>query len=251
MADSLALLSQWLTGSRKPRNRNRGARRRTWISEPGAVQSAFVHSQIEALEHRLLLAGAPVISAPATASTPENVPLVFSPAEKNPISLKDASAVEESDNLSLTVEQGTFTLANASALTFVNDTKNDSPIINAIGSLAALNAAVDGLVYQPMHGYIGSISLKLTLFNREDNQYGSATVAVTVAPAPTITVPLPSTALENGSLTFSQAENDPFTVKDHGESSDNIDTLKLNVSHGTLTLGPTTVCLSPEMVQLR
>jgi hypothetical protein len=120
----------------------------------------------------------PAVKAPATAIAAENSPLTFSSALGNAIRLIDSAAVGTSDNLSMIANNGTLTLANASALTFVNGTKNDSQLVNAKGTLAALNSALDGLVYQPFPGFTGSDSLQISLFNSGDNLMGSATVSL-------------------------------------------------------------------------
>jgi hypothetical protein len=64
--------------------------------------------------------------------------------------------------VSLTVQHGKLTLASTAGLTFqVGDGKGDGTMTFR-GTIAAINAALDGLTYAPAKGYVGSDSLTIT-----------------------------------------------------------------------------------------
>jgi hypothetical protein len=214
-------------------NGRRSSRRRG--NRLAAIQPALLQCQAESLEARLMLS----VTAPASASVNENAALTFSAAGGNAIEVADAAATATSDNVSLSVTHGRLKLANSSSLTFLNGTANDSAAVNVTGTLTALNAALNGLVYQPASGYSGSDSLAISVFDSGNDVKLSAKVMITVDAPPKIDTLAPSTVLENGSLSFSTAGNNPVRVTDTAEVDGNDDSLTLSVTHGTLTLGTT------------
>jgi hypothetical protein len=213
--------------------RRSGARRRNGHIA-GAVQPALFHCRSEVLEERLMLAASPIINSPASASARENTPLTFS-TSGNSISIIDVGATAtSSEMLGLSVGNGTLTLQNTSLLTFNNGTKNTSGVLNVSGTLANLNLALDGLIYQPTSGFSGSDQLTITVIDPGDNLTRTAKVVITVDAPPVINSPATARVNENASLTFSTS-NDPITVIDPYASGAS-DTLTLSVKKGTLKL---------------
>ncbi len=180
----------------------------------------------------------PAITAPSTATVAENASLVFSTAKGNAITLADASAGSGSDSLSLSVSHGILTLASTAGLTFTTG-GNGTASFTVTGTLSSLNAALNGLLYQPTAGYSGSDTLGISLSDPGDSlsTSGSVGVTVTAAAAPTITAPASGSLNENSSLTFSSSNGNAVSVTD--SSAGSTDSLTLSVTHGTLTLAST------------
>jgi hypothetical protein len=176
----------------------------------------------------------PAISAPTTASVSENSSYTFSGSA---ISLTDAAASGSSDSLTLAVQQGTLTLGSTTGLTFSTGS-NGSSSITVTGTLANLNAAVQGLVYTPNTGFYGSDSLQLAVYDSGDRQSGSLAVGLTVNALvpPSVSAPSLVALVENSSYTFSSGAIGLTDAVASGSS----DSLSLSVSDGSLTLGSTT-----------
>ena len=127
----------------------------------------------------------PSVSGPSATSVNENATLLFSTAQGDAITLADSQAGSNADTLTLNVTDGTLTLGSTSGLTSVSG--NGSSSVTLSGTLANLNAALNGLVYTPNSGYSGPDSLKFRSPIRAIISRGSAAVALTVnAPSPPI-----------------------------------------------------------------
>jgi len=181
----------------------------------------------------------PTISGPASASLTQNGSLTFSSANGDAISVADASAGSNADSLTLSVAHGTLTLPSTSGLT-VTAGANGSASFTVTGTVASLNAALNGLIYQPTSGYTGSDSLAVSISDPGDSLSASASVALTVNAftPPTITAPATALLIENGSLTFATSKGNAITVADSSLGG-GTDSLTLAVTHGTLTLSTT------------
>ncbi len=130
------------------------------------------------------------VTAPASASVNENTSLVFSSANGNAISVADVNAGSASEQLSLSITNGTLTLASTKGLTITSG-KNASASMTFKGTLTNLNAALNGLTFTPTTGFTGSPSLAISYKNLSNSKTATANVAVTVAvPAsqPTVTI---------------------------------------------------------------
>jgi hypothetical protein len=181
----------------------------------------------------------PTITAPANGSLSENGSLVFSSSKGNAITVADASAGGSADSLTLSVTHGTLTLATVSGLTFTTGSNGSASFI-VTGTITNLNAALNGLTYQPTAGYTGSDSLAITLADSGDSLSASDSLGLSIAAAspPTIAAPTSGTLNENGSLAFSTANSNAISVADSSAGSSS-DSLTLSVTHGTLTLAST------------
>ena len=179
--------------------------------------------------------GPPAISAPNSVALNEDSSFTFS----GTLGLIDA-AIAPSDSLTLIVSNGTLTLASTAGLNF-GTTSNDSSSITVTGTLANLNAALDGLVYTPTRGFAGTDLLRMSVQDATDSLSGSAGVelAVSAVPHPIIVVPPAQSINENGTYTFPQTPTVFFNIIDPVASGTS-DTLTLSVADGTLTLGSTT-----------
>ena len=126
----------------------------------------------------------PSITAPTTGSLVQNGSLVFSTVNGNSISITDAAA--GTDSLSLSVAQGTLFLGSTAGLIFTSGA-NGTSSFTVKGTVTRLNAALNGLAYQPLSGYAGSDTLLIQVADPGDNLSAQATVSRTVNAPPTIT----------------------------------------------------------------
>ncbi len=181
---------------------------------------------------------APTVTAPASATLLENSSLVFSSANGNAITVADSAAGSNSDSMTLSVTHGTLTLSTTSGLTFTGS--NDTPSFTVTGTVASLNAALNGLTYTPTASYTGSDSLSVSITDPGDSESASKSVALTINAfsPPTVSAPGSASVVLNGSLVFSSANHNAITVADSGPGSGS-DSLMLTVTHGTVTLSTT------------
>ncbi len=175
----------------------------------------------------------PAITAPATATTNENVPLTFSGA--NAISVADTAVTSTADSLTLSVDVGTLKLGSTSGLTFTAGA-NQTASMTVTGTIGNLDAALVGLTYTSTSGYAGSDALTISLADPGDALSNSTSVGLTINAPPVITAPATGSMEENFSLVFSGAN--AISVADTAAGG-NADSLTLSVGDGTLILGST------------
>ncbi|HEV3301994.1 MAG TPA: hypothetical protein VG055_20230, partial [Planctomycetaceae bacterium] len=180
---------------------------------------------------------APAISAPGSGSLSENGSLTFSSGDSNAISIMDAAAGSNADSLTLSASDGTLTLASSNGLSFTNGT-NGSSSFTVSGTVTNLNAALNGLVYQPTALYSGSDSLSVSVTDPGDTLSASTSVALTVTAlsAPAISVPGSPALTGNGSPAFSGGNGSALSYTDSTAGAHS-DSLSQSVSQGTMALG--------------
>src|SRR6266850_1801292 len=122
---------------------------------------------------------APVNSVPGTQTLDEDAALVFSAAHGNGLSVFDAD-VGTSLAVNLRVEHGVLTLGSAAGLVFHESDGDRDATISFFGLLADVNAALEGLRYEPDANFNGSDTLTLNSF---DGALGDTdAVALTIQP---------------------------------------------------------------------
>ncbi|MBB3902799.1 tandem-95 repeat protein [Methylobacterium brachythecii] len=122
---------------------------------------------------------APVNGMPADQSLYEDTPLVFSAANHNAITITDPDAGNGSLTTTLSVGHGTLTIGSTAGLLVVNDGTGS---VTLTGTLAAINAALDGTTYRPAADYNGADSLTvLTNDNGNTGAGGAKTDTDTLA----------------------------------------------------------------------
>jgi hypothetical protein len=168
-----------------------------------------------------------------------NTSLTFSAAKGDPINVADAAAGTSTvEQLTVTTTHGKIKLSTTSGLKVLAGA-NNSASFTVSGTLARLNAALNGLVFTPTSGYIGAASFTLLLKDVGNQLTGAATVNVTVNGPPTFSVPGSSTLSENSSLVFSSAIGNAISLIDSGASGGSNMQLVLSAGHGTLSLATT------------
>ena len=171
---------------------------------------------------------------------------MFSTATSNAISVSDVDSDGNAEQVSLSVSNGTLTLSGTSGLSFSTGTGTGNSAMTFTGTLANINAALNGLTYTPTASYFGSDSLAITTNDLGNTGSGgaktaSSTVAITVSEVnqpPVNTVPGPQSVNEESSLVFSTATSNAISVSDV-DSDGNAEQVSLSVSNGTLTLSGT------------
>jgi methionine-rich copper-binding protein CopC len=164
---------------------------------------------------------APVNTVPGAQSVIENSTLTFSAANANQISVAEVDAGSNQIQVTLTSGNGTFTLSGTSGLTFVpagpgNDGTGDSTL-TFNGTLANINAALNGLVFTPTQGFDGVTSVQIL-----SNDLGLGGSGEEQADDDVITV----TVLDGGALQFSSAT---YTVNEDNGTA----TITVNRTGGT------------------
>ncbi|MDU9393786.1 DUF4347 domain-containing protein [Pseudomonas sp. zfem002] len=130
---------------------------------------------------------APVNNLPATQTVPQDGSLVFNSANGNLITISDVDIGGNVMKLSLTAVNGQMTLGSIVGLSFTTgDGSNDTAMVFT-GTLAAINAALNGLTFTPQAGYNGTGSIT---FESDDQGYSGSggvktdvdVLAITISP---------------------------------------------------------------------
>lgn len=88
--------------------------------------------------------------------------LVFGTAQGNALSISDADAGNGLVQVTLTASQGTLSLSGINGLSFVVGSGTSDATMTFTGSVADINAALQGLSFAPTAGYRGPASLQIT-----------------------------------------------------------------------------------------
>ena len=163
---------------------------------------------------------APMNTVPGTQTVDQDTNLTFSTGSGNAISVADLDAT--SGTVTLSVTNGTLTLSQTTGLTFTTGDGTADATMTFSGTLADINAALNGLVYTPTALYVGGSTLTITSSTQGSigvgggTQTDTDTVAINVrdAIAPTVTAN-PSTGqanpTNNPSISFTVDFNETVT----------------------------------------
>ncbi|WP_213879329.1 Ig-like domain-containing protein [Pseudomonas sp. dw_358] len=101
----------------------------------------------------------PVITVPAAQTFAEDATKVFSSTSGNAIAVSDANG----DQLTVTLASthGSLTLSQTTGLTFTSGDGTADPAMVFKGSIAAINAALNGLSFSPVADYNGSAAISV------------------------------------------------------------------------------------------
>lgn len=94
----------------------------------------------------------PTISVPASIAAPRNGSVAVTGIA---VAANGATSLQ----VSLTVGQGTLTLASTAGLTFAQGSGSSDPTVTFTGTVAAVNAAIATVTYTPGAGYLGADTL--------------------------------------------------------------------------------------------
>lgn len=104
---------------------------------------------------------APVNAVPGPQVTARDTPLVFSAANSNAVSTSDVDAENGAVRVTLSSSGGTLTLGSVAGLTFVSGDGVDDNTMTFTGTIASVNAALNGLTFKPNAGFDGAASLQI------------------------------------------------------------------------------------------
>ncbi len=105
---------------------------------------------------------APVNGVPGSQMVRHDTDLVFSSSTGNALSVSDVDAGNSPVQVTLTASNGLLTLAQTSGLTLQSGSGTNDSTVSFEGSLADINAALDGLVFAPTPGHVGPAGLQIT-----------------------------------------------------------------------------------------
>ena len=189
---------------------------------------------------------APVNSVPSAQNTADATPLVFSSGKGNPISVSDADSGGGVEQISLSVTSGTLTFSGTAGLA-VTAGANASAAMTVQGTLANINAALNGLTYVSTQYFNGTDTLTLLSNDLGNSGTGgplTATSTVNIAVTHTDLAPVNSVPGRPGgcrrhALGLLQRAGNAISVSD-ADSLGGVEQISLSVAQGTLTLGDTT-----------
>ncbi len=126
------------------------------VTSGGVTETATVNVTVTAVND------APVTSATAAQTVSEDTTLMFSAANSNLLSISDIDAGATGlETVTLTVTKGTINLGSTVGITGL--TGNGTATVSFTGTLAQVNAAIDGLTYQGNTNVNGSDTLTITV----------------------------------------------------------------------------------------
>jgi hypothetical protein len=195
--------------------------------------------------------GVAITAGTAARNATEGTPFVFNAANSSVVSVLDIDAGAATNNeFELTVTNGTLTLSTTTGLTPISGA-NGTSNMKFSGSLASINAALNGMTYNPAGDFNGTSTLTISYNDKGNTGSGGSltdtdTLNINVAAvndAPINSVPGPQQVDENvppttDVLTFSTANLNAISVGDIDAGSATID-VDLSVTKGALTAVPT------------
>ena len=123
---------------------------------PSRCDTATTRFTIEAVND------APVNTIPGSQTIGQNEPLVWNAGNGNLISIADVDAGGEGMRVTLSATNGLLTLSGTAGLSFGVGSGTDDATMTFDGTIADINAALNGLVFVPTRDYTGSASLQIT-----------------------------------------------------------------------------------------
>jgi hypothetical protein len=102
---------------------------------------------------------APVNQVPGSQAVVQDQPLVFSTADGNPISVRDVDG--STVQVTLSASNGSLTLASTVGLTFSAGNGSADGTMTFSGSQSDINAALNGLRFDPSASYVGTANLTI------------------------------------------------------------------------------------------
>jgi hypothetical protein len=189
---------------------------------------------------------APVISVPPARTLTQGDPVVFSTAGGSAITLADPDAGTKKLLVTLSAPTGTLTLATIGGLQFNAGDGTADSTMTFTGTLAQVNAALDGLTLTLPTGYTGDASVQVYVNDQANTGTGGAwtdqaAARVTVVPdgvnaAPVVSVPQPQRTAIDTSLTLTSTQQIPNAISVVDDSGDDLVRVTVTVTNGTVTL---------------
>ena len=206
----------------------------------GGARSAVATTQVQFQG----INDAPVNSVPGAQLAAMDTDLVFGSAGGNAITITDVDAGDGEIRVTLQAHHGTLTLATTGGLATI--TGNGTASVDLNGTLAQVNAALEGLTYRAAAGYAGSDALRIRTNDRGNSGGGSEidddTIALYVLPVDHPTV----AADDSGNV----GEDVPGIFQVLGNDSDADGPLTVLAVDGTAITAGNTVAVAHGSVTL-
>jgi hypothetical protein len=188
----------------------------------------------------------PVNSVPGPQTTNDENPVTFSSAQGNAITFSDLDAGSADVRLTLLPISGSIQLPTQNGLTLVQGDGSAGVGFTFDGTLANLNAALNGLQFRPTTDFHGTATLQITLNDLGNSGSGGSlsdtdTVNILVNDvndAPVNSVPGTQTVSGGGSKSFNTANSNRVSITDV-DARDGSLRVVLTAINGTLSLGST------------
>jgi Putative Ig domain len=169
----------------------------------------------------------PANTAPAAVTTNEDTPFTFTGADR--IRISDPDAQNAPVQVRLIATGGTITLSGTSGLTFTTGDGTADPAITVTGTIADINAALEGLVFTPGQHLGEPASLRIVTDDLGNTGSGGAlqdddTIAITVTPVPDA----PMLAVETAVVTEDRSV--PLSISPALVDTDGSETLSIEIS---------------------
>ncbi len=198
----------------------------------------------------------------ADQTTNEDTALVFNEDNSNRISVSDVDADSADLKITLDVSSGSLTLGDTNDLAFAEGDGTDDATMTFTGNLTAINAALDGLSFQPAPDATEHVTLTLTSDDQGATGAGGAlsatdTVTIDIIPvndAPVVTMPgatpayAGSAVVLDGTATVSDIDSANFNngvliadIITNCEDDDRLALLDQGAGAGHITLDGNTV----------
>ncbi len=172
----------------------------------------------------------PVNNVPGLQLVSETGTLVLSAANGNRVTIADADAKGQVEQVTLTATDGSLTLTNTSSLASIDG--NGTSTIVMTGTVAQLNTALNGMKFHANAFFSGATSIQISTNDLGNSGFGGAlvatsSIAVNVIPPPTVA----SVVVSSGSIVI------PLSAQVNITSPTDAFTLtKLGTGGGAVTL---------------
>jgi hypothetical protein len=187
----------------------------------------------------------PHVSVPNTQLTPADTSITFSAGNSSLISICDPDAGMSPLAITLNADNGTITLAGTAGLTFSDGDGTADESITFTGSLAAINAALNGLTYTPETGYHGLGTLTVWADDQGNTGTGGNLIdyglADVVVGEPVMAFNDTAETSEDTSIDIDVMANDVWL----GESTPSL-TVTASPTHGNATVSQGIVTYTPN-----
>ena len=184
---------------------------------------------------------APVITSPGLQIIPQDGSLTFD-AGSNEISISDVDAGTVVQSVTMVGNHGIITLINIGGLASLNG--NGTDLVTLSGTLSDINAALNGMQFDPTSGFAGSASIFLRVDDPGESLPGdelsaAQTVFIQIDPdgfngAPEIELPGPQRTDKNVELFLDSESANLISIND--DAGIGIIEVSLTVANGTITL---------------
>ncbi len=135
---------------------------------------------------------APLLLVPGELFTQVAVPIVFRSADGTGISVRDVDAGAGPIQMDIHVAHGDVTLAGIVGLTFLLGDGVEDAIVRFTGTQAAVNAALEGMVFKPQPGHVGQATVQLAVDDQGYSGSGGQLLDVRVVSILVSAVPPPA-----------------------------------------------------------